>query len=307
MEVIEYIEKSSSQFIEANTKEVSLKELREKCVIPVFAKDNESTISHPQFIDSVVDAVRNTLPNERVLSPAVRVSHPVKGRTPGAIGKPVKELLEHEKTVYYERMAFIVEVGTITREIDGQTLSLTIGGVRAYNHDNLYGKKTEERFQLFVGFKNWVCCNLCISTDGFKKEVRAREVGEIRSAIGKLIQGFDLERELDRLARLKSVNLSESEFAQFLGRARMLQHLPKQERFGIPEILLGDSQLNAVAEGYYRDPNFSRSEIGSISLWNVYNLMTGSLKKNYIDTLLEREVNCLSTAEVLLEPNWLLS
>ena len=64
-------------------------------------------------------------------------------------------------------MAFIVEVGTITREIDGQTLGLTIGGVRAYNHDNLYGKKTEEKFQLFVGFKNWGCCNLCISTDGF--------------------------------------------------------------------------------------------------------------------------------------------
>ena len=307
MEVIEYIEKSSPQFIEANTSEVSLNELREKCVIPVFAKDNESTISHPQFIDTVVDAVKKALPSERVLSPAVRVSHPVKGRIPEAIGKPVKELLEHEKTVYYERMAFIVEVGTMTREIDGQTLSLTIGGVRAYNHDNLYGKKTEEKFQLFVGVKNWVCCNLCISTDGFKKELRARNASEITEVVAGMIASFDIDGEVDRLQRLKSVNLSEYEFAQFLGRARMLQHLPKQERFGNPEILLGDSQLNAVAEGYYRDPNFSRSESGSISLWNVYNLMTGSLKKNYIDTLLEREVNCFSTAEVLMEPNWLLS
>lgn len=307
MEVIEYIEKSSPQFIEANTSEVSLRELREKCVIPVFAKDNESTISHPQFIDTVVSAVKNALPSERVLSPAVRVSHPVKGRTPEAIGKPVKELLEHEKTVYYERMAFIVEVGTITREIDGQTLGLTIGGVRAYNHDNLYGKKTEEKFQLFVGFKNWVCCNLCISTDGFKKEVRARKASELAEVVKGMIGSFDIDREVERFNRLRSVKLSESEFAQFLGRARMLQHLPKEERFGIPEILLGDSQLNAVAEGYYHVANFSRSSSGAISLWNVYNLMTGSLKKNYIDTLLEREVNCLSTAEVLLEPNWLLS
>ena len=255
----------------------------------------------------MVDAVKNAPPNERVLSPAIRVSHPVKGRTPGAVGKPVKELLEHEKTIYYERMAFIVEVGTITREIDGQTLGLTIGGVRAYNHDNLYGKKTEEKFQLFVGFKNWVCCNLCISTDGFKKEVRARNAFEITEVVEGMIASFDIDREVDRLKRLKSVKLSESEFAQFLGRARMLQHLPKEETFGIPEILPGDSQLNAVAEGYYRDPHFSRSSSGSISLWNVYNLMTGSLKKNYIDTLLQREVNCLSTAEVLLEPNWLLS
>ena len=39
--------------------------------------------------------------------------------------------------------------------------------VRAYNQMNLYSKKTVERFKVFVGFKNMVCCNLCVYTDGY--------------------------------------------------------------------------------------------------------------------------------------------
>lgn len=34
-------------FIEANTKEVTMEHLRNDCVVPVFSKDNEITISHP--------------------------------------------------------------------------------------------------------------------------------------------------------------------------------------------------------------------------------------------------------------------
>ncbi|MFN4152474.1 MAG: DUF3871 family protein, partial [Candidatus Sericytochromatia bacterium] len=40
-----------SPFIEANTEEVSLFHLKEKCVIPVFTKDNEITLSHQEFIE----------------------------------------------------------------------------------------------------------------------------------------------------------------------------------------------------------------------------------------------------------------
>ena len=42
-----------SPFIEANTKEVSLSHLEQDCTIPVFAKDNEVTISHQDFINSM--------------------------------------------------------------------------------------------------------------------------------------------------------------------------------------------------------------------------------------------------------------
>ena len=36
--------------------------------------------------------------------------------------------------------------------------------------NGLYSKKTVEKFKVFIGFKNLVCCNLCVSTDGFKSE-----------------------------------------------------------------------------------------------------------------------------------------
>lgn len=47
--------------------------------------------------------------------------------------KSAKDLLDHEKTKYYERMAFIIRIPSITTDIYGNTLSLMIDGVRAYN------------------------------------------------------------------------------------------------------------------------------------------------------------------------------
>ena len=41
-------------FIEANTKEVTIEHLKNDCIVPVFSKDNEITISHPHFIESVL-------------------------------------------------------------------------------------------------------------------------------------------------------------------------------------------------------------------------------------------------------------
>ena len=51
----------NTPFIEANTKEVSLSHLKEECTIPVFAKDNEVTISHPQFIEAVMECANSCL------------------------------------------------------------------------------------------------------------------------------------------------------------------------------------------------------------------------------------------------------
>ncbi len=32
--------------------------LKAECVVPVFSKDNEVTISHPNFIEAIWDAIR---------------------------------------------------------------------------------------------------------------------------------------------------------------------------------------------------------------------------------------------------------
>ena len=100
-------------FIEANTKEVSVGHLKNDCIIPVFSKDNEVTISHHGFIETVYDAANEVFRGERVDNPDVRVSHIIKGRIPEAINKPVNQLLESDKTIYYERMMFCMEIPTI--------------------------------------------------------------------------------------------------------------------------------------------------------------------------------------------------
>ena len=81
-------------FIEANTKEVTIEHLRNDCIIPVFSKDNEVTVSHHSFIEAVHDAASEVFRGERVDSPEIRVSHIIKGRTPGAIHKSAKDLSE---------------------------------------------------------------------------------------------------------------------------------------------------------------------------------------------------------------------
>tara|TARA_R110002050_G_scaffold30673_2_gene78439 strand:+ start:2457 stop:2900 length:444 start_codon:yes stop_codon:yes gene_type:complete len=124
---------SSDQFINANTIPIVHHQLRMGCIIPVFSKDNECTISHTEFIETASDTANHFFQGERMVKPAIRVSHPIKGRIPEAMGKPAKELTEAEKILYYERMAFVFEFPDITETINGNSLCLTIGGVRAYN------------------------------------------------------------------------------------------------------------------------------------------------------------------------------
>ena len=89
--------------------------------------------SHSRFIEALWECTQKLFKNEQIKEPEIRVSHIIKGRTPEAIYKPVKELTDADKTIYYERMAFCMEIPTITETVGGNTLSLTVGGVRAYN------------------------------------------------------------------------------------------------------------------------------------------------------------------------------
>jgi hypothetical protein len=104
----------SPVFIEANTFNVSKSDLLTKCTIPVFAKDNEATISHNDFISAVEQVVEAYYPENQT---RIRVSHPIKGRIPDARHKKASELLPHEETIYYERMMFVIEVPSVKKDI----------------------------------------------------------------------------------------------------------------------------------------------------------------------------------------------
>jgi hypothetical protein len=278
-------------FIEANTEEVTLDYLKTKCTIPVFSKDNETTIPHQQFIEIISDTAQQFYTNQKIDNPDIRVSHVVKGRIPQAIGKPAKDLLEHEKTVYYERMAFVITIPTITENVNGNQLSLTIGGVRAYNNENLYSKKTIEKFKVFIGFQNSICTNLCISTDGFAQEIRVSNTQELQVKILELLQQYNINKHVQQMQDYGNYELTEQQFAQLIGKTRLYHYLPMQQKRELPFFDLNDGQVNAVAKDYYHDDSFSRNANGNINLWKLYNLFTGATKSSYIDNFLNRTVN----------------
>lgn len=294
--IIEYIPISDSQFIHkpfilANTDEVTLPHLSYDCIIPVFSKDNEKTIAHQEFIEVVQECASIAFPEHSIEPPEIRISHQIKGRIPSAIHKNVKDLLDHEKTIYYERMAFAIRIPSISANINGNELSLTLGGVRAYNQENLYSRKNYEKFKFFIGFKNLVCCNMCVSSDGFVSELRAGSYQELQSKILEVIQNYQAEKHLNTMKGFLNYSLSEQQFAQLIGKARLYNYLPKETKSGIAELSFNDGQFNTIAKDFYHDESFCKDEEGNINLWNVFNLFTQASKSSYIDTYLERNLN----------------
>ena len=296
----EKVVSSGSAFIEANTIESSFEEIKNQHIIPVFIKDNEPLISQADFILSAHEIAQDVFSTETILRPNIRLSHPIKGRIPEAKDKPAIQLQEHEKTLYYERMAFLIEIPSVFDEIDGSRLSLTVGGVKSYNQDNLYAKKgSDEHFKIFIGFQNKVCTNLCVWTDGYMSDLKVTSIGQLKACIRTLLDNYNAPYHLNMMRHLGEHSLTEQQFALLIGRCRMYQNLPKAMQNEIPPLLFGDNQLSTVVKDYYRDQSFCKNEDGTINLWRLYNLFTGSNKSTYIDNFLDRSVNAYHFVEQL--------
>lgn len=297
----------STPFIEANTVDMSLQEIQDNHIIPVFVKNNEPTISQVDFMN-LVGEVTETFFGYPLQQPEIRVSHPIKGRIPSARHKSATELLPHEKTLYYERCAFIYKIPHITRKVGQHDVHLTVGGIKAYNLDNLnrYGS-APQYFKLFIGFQVKVCCNLCIFTDGSKENLKASSLHQISLQLIRLFESFDKEHQLSQLIRLTTDGISDSTFATLVGRCRMYQHISPEQKKVLPELLLSDTQISNVVRGYYHDESFCNDGEG-ISYWKLYNLFTNAAKSSYIDNFMSRNQNALTFVGNLQnqEANWFL-
>ena len=282
-------------FIEANTLEVDLNHLANDCITPVFAKDNELTINHAQFIETIQEAVQDFFKGETVDNADVRVSHIIKGRTPDALHKKANELLETDKTIYYERCAFSIDVPTIYQDVNGNRLNLSIVGVRAYNQMNLYSKKVPELFRLAIGFKNQVCCNMCIFSDGYKDDLRVSSTTDLYRAALELFNNYNIAKQIHLMQQLGNTSMTEHQFCQILGKMRLYQCLPTGVQKHLPRMLLTDTQINSVAKAYINDSNFGGVS-GELNMWNFYNLLTGANKSSYIDSFLDRSLNASEIA-----------
>jgi len=233
---------------------------------------------------------------ESVTAPSIRVSHIVRGRTPNALGKRASELLECEKTQFYQRMAFAFTIPTIYETIDGQRLELCVGGVRNYNDLNLYrSSKGVEKFSVFVGWRVVICSNQVLTGQGVKLSMEVMELKQLYQQVMELFNQFNPAKDIHLMQTLSNTFLTETQFAQVVGRMRLYQALPNNVLRGIPKLIITDSQINNVCRGYYHNEDFGGQD-GAISMWNFHNLLTESNKSSYIDSYLQRAVNATEVA-----------
>ena len=284
------VTESHVSFLDANTNSITMEELKTQCVVPTWA-NQELTISHQDFIETINDAAKTFYQGEAVTTPEIRVSHIVRGRTPDALGKRASELLECEKTQFYQRLAFAFTIPTIYETIQGQKMELCVGGVRNYNDLNLYrASKGVEKFSVFVGWRVKICSNQILTGQGVKLSMEVMSLNQLYQQVMELFSQFNPARDVHLMQTLSNTYLTETQFAQVIGRMRLYQALPNNVQRGIPKLIITDSQINNVCRSYYHNEDFGGKD-GTLSMWNFHNLLTESNKSSYIDSYLQRAVN----------------
>jgi hypothetical protein len=290
-------EDNHPNFIESNTQAITLGELAEKCIVPTFC-DNSLTISHQNFVMAVYKAAEEVFGE---LTPIeCRVSHPINGRVPTALNKKQNELTDQEKTIYYQRLAWVAHVSSISRQVNGQEVYLCIGGVRAYNEDKLYNRPSAMKFKIFVGWQVRVCSNLMLQCSGFTGTIDCMTESDIKQRSLELFSGFDPEKDdnLRLLENLQNTRITEDQFCHIIGRMRLYQALPLAQQKALPPFILGDQAVNAAVKEYVSNPNFGRKDgdDDTISTWDLMQLFNEAVKSSYIDRWLERNQNCTDFA-----------
>lgn len=285
-------------FIEGPSQEVTMEELTFKNIIPTFS-DNSLTISHQKFIETTRKAAEVIFGAGNITTAETRCSHPIIGRIPSAQHKKASELRDDEKTIFYQRLAWIAQITTMTSAINGQQVSLTIGGTRSYSEDKLYTRQNPQHFRLFIGYRVRVCSNMMLTTDGVSDSLLCMTEADIFQKAFELFNRFNDVKEstLYNLEALNNTWLSQEQFCKIIGRLRLHQALPTTQQKQLPPILLGDSVVNAATKQYISNPNFGMGGgDGSISCWQLMQLLNEAVKNSYSDLWIDRNANCTTFA-----------
>ena len=290
-------EQTRNPFILGNTKEIGLSELSDM-LTPVFSRDNVETISHTEAIGTVMDAVSTYFDGEEINSPVVRVSHEMKLRNRFGMGKLVENLKPEDSDSYYQRMMAMIEIPSISHNINGSICHLQICIVRNYADCNLLGNSSQKQsVKCAIGFLNTVCTNGLLSTDGVNLSIKITNTADLYKYCIELFKQYNYKQHLDEMRQLNDTVVNVATLAQFLGRARMAAALPNsmKNELGLPEFILPEAQLNSMIRDYYTDENFGGFG-KEITAWQFYMLLT-NYKNNYIDVTLERSCNAYLCAK----------
>lgn len=296
--VLESEETTRSPFIIGNTSEIQMDELSDM-LTPVFSRDNVETISHVEGISTVADAINTFFDGEQINAPIVRVSHEMKLRNRFGAGKMVQNLRPEETDSYFQRMIAMIEIPSISANINGSPCHLQVCLVHNYADINLLGNSSQyQSWKLCVGMLNTVCTNgLCRSSDGCNFSIKVTNTADLYKYTMELFKQYDYKQHIDEMRRLNDTTIDVSTFAQFLGRARMAAALPTKMKkdLNLPEFILPEAQINQMVRDYYTDEAFGGFG-REISAWQFYQLLT-NYKNNYIDVSLERSANAYSVAQ----------
>ena len=287
--VIESEETQRSPFIIGNTSEIQMDELSDM-LTPVFSRDNVETISHVEGISTVADAINTFFDGEQINAPIVRVSHEMKLRNRFGAGKMVQNLRPEETDSYFQRMIAMIEIPSISANINGSSCHLQVCLVHNYADINLLGNSSQyQTWKLCAGMLNTVCENgLCRSTDGCNFSIKVTNTADLYKYAMELFKQYDYKQHVDEMRRLNDTTIDVSTLAQFLGRARMAAALPTKMKkdLNLPEFILPEAQINQMCRDFYTDEAFGGFG-REISAWQFYMLLT-NYKNNYIGKVSKR-------------------
>lgn len=310
---ISYIEAEETRtpFIIGNTQPIEMDALSDM-LTPVFSRDNVETISHVEGISTITDAISTYFDGQQINAPIVRVSHEMKLRNRFGAGKMVQNLRPEETDSYFQRMMAMIEIPSVSADINGSPCHLQVCLVHNYADINLLGNSSQyQSWKLCIGFLNTLCTNgLIRSSDGCNLSIKVTNTADLYKNAWTLFQNYEYKQHLDEMKHLNDTVIDVSTLAQFLGRARMAAALPTKMKkdLNLPEFILPEAQLNQMIRDYYTDDNFGGYG-QEITAWQFYMLLT-NYKNNYIDVSLERSANAytiskgIAAAVIKESPEW---
>ena len=200
-------------------------------------------------------------------------------------GLPIALHLDHGDS--FELCKSCIDGGFTSVMIDGSSKSFEDNialtrQVVEYAHD--HGVVVEAELGTLAGIEDEVK----VSAEDISMEVS--NIGELYRNVLDLFNNFNPAKEIHLMQTLSNTSLSESQFAQIIGRCRCYQALPIGYQKSIPKLLITDSQINSVCRDFYHNEAFGMKD-NAISLFDFHNLLTQSNKNSYVDTYLQRAVN----------------
>ena len=291
-------EETRTPFIIGNTQPIEMDALSDM-LTPVFSRDNVETISHVEGISTITDAISTYFDGQQINAPVVRVSHEMKLRNRFGAGKMVQNLRPEETDSYFQRMMAMIEIPSVSADINGSPCHLQVCLVHNYADINLLGNSSQyQSWKLCIGFLNTLCTNgLIRSSDGCNLSIKVTNTADLYKNAWTLFQNYEYKQHLDEMKHLNDTVIDVSTLAQFLGRARMAAALPTKmkKELNLPEFILPEAQLNQMIRDYYTDDNFGGYG-HEITAWQFYMLLT-NYKNNYIDVSLERSANAYTISK----------